>query len=128
MNKNPIRDFCEMHMIRVLDRNKLAYKSTRSNAKFFQYPNDYNLIENETIQFETEPLYTVEIAESELQRMAEFELQVFNHMKAKGHYDMFNMIMEQKEKEKQLRLSYPAVQKAYENYSLMLKLAEAGEL
>lgn len=128
MNKNPIRDFCEMHMIRVLDRNKLAHKATRINAKFFQYSNDYNLIKNEAVQFETEPLYTVEIAESELQRIAEFELQVFNHMKAKGHYDMFNMIMKQKEKEKQLRLSYPAVQKAYENYSLMLKLAEAGEL
>jgi hypothetical protein len=36
--------------------------------------------------------------------------------------------MEQKEEEQRLRNKYPAVRKAYEQYSLMLKLAESGEL
>ena len=36
--------------------------------------------------------------------------------------------MEQKEREKYLRDKYPAVRKAYEQYSLMLKMAESGEL
>jgi hypothetical protein len=36
--------------------------------------------------------------------------------------------MEQKEREKYLKEKYPAVKKAYEQYSLMLKMAEAGEL
>jgi hypothetical protein len=36
--------------------------------------------------------------------------------------------MEQKERERALRDKYPAVKKAYEQYSLMLKLAESGEL
>jgi hypothetical protein len=33
-----------------------------------------------------------------------------------------------KEREKYLKNKYPAVKKAYEQYSLMLKLAESGEL
>ena len=41
---------------------------------------------------------------------------------------MFEVVMEQKEREKYLKNKYPAVKKAYEQYSLMLKLAESGEL
>lgn len=117
-----------MHGIKIIDTNKRAYKITRMNTKFFQFPDDYNIVKEEILQHETEPLYTIEIAESELQKIAEFESQVFNHMKAKGHYDMFSVMIEQKEREKLLRDRYPAVQKAYENYSLMLKLGESGEL
>ena len=54
--------------------------------------------------------------------------QVFNNMKKQGHYHMFEMLMEQKEREKYLRDKYPAVNNAYKQYSLMLKLAESGEL
>jgi hypothetical protein len=77
---------------------------------------------------DTEPLYTVEIAESELERIAEFEQQVFNNARQTGHYNMFTAVMEQKEEEKYLRNKYAAVKKAYEQYSLMLKLAQSGEL
>ncbi len=77
---------------------------------------------------DTEPLYTVEIAESELERIADFEEQVFNNAKQTGHYNLFQAVLEQKEREKELRDMYPAVRKAFEHYSLMLKLAESGEL
>ena len=73
-------------------------------------------------------MYTVEIAESELERIADFESEVFNNMKKQGHYRMFEVIMEQKEEERYLKDKYPAVKKAYEQYSLMLKLAQSGEL
>ena len=51
-------------------------------------------------------------------------------MKTHGnnHYMMFEMIMEQKQVERRLREKYPSVKKAYEHYSLILKLAESGEL
>jgi hypothetical protein len=49
-------------------------------------------------------------------------------MKQTGHYNLFEVLMEQKEQEQYLRTKYPAVRKAYEQYSLMLKLAESGEL
>ena len=41
---------------------------------------------------------------------------------------MFETLMEQKEEEQFLKDKYPAVKKAYEQYSLMLKLAKSGEI
>ena len=114
--------------MRVIDSNKRAYKHTRANVALFNYADDYNKFHQEYQTFDTETLYTVEISESELDRIAEFESQVFNNMKQKGHYALFEVIMEQKEQEQYLRSKYPAVKKAYEQYSLMLKLAESGEL
>jgi hypothetical protein len=124
-----IKKFCEQHQIRVVDTNKRAHRYHKINMAYFRDPTDYNVVQDRfDIVYDTEPLYTVEIAQSELERIADFEVQVFNHIKNQGHYRMFEMIMEQKEHEKYLSNKYPAVKKAYEQYSLMLKLAESGEL
>lgn len=122
-----VRQFCEQHQIRVLDTNKRASRYHKINVNYFKDPMDYNRV-YEDIIVDSEPLYTVEIAESELERIADFESEVFNNMKKQGHYRMFETIMQQKEHERILRDRYPAVKKAYEHYSLMLKLAESGEL
>ena len=122
-----IKQFCEQHQIRVLDTNKRASRYHKVNVNYFRDPIDYNKVHQE-VMYDSEPLYTVEIAESELERIADFEAQVFNNMKKQGHYHMFEMLMEQKEQEKYLTNRYPAVKKAHEHYSLMLKLAESGEL
>ena len=123
-----IKQFCEQHQIRVLDTNKRAHRYHKINMAYFRDPLDFNKVERIDIVNDTEPLYTVEISQSELERIADFEEQVFNNMKKQGHYQMFEMLMEQKEHEKYLKNKYPAVKKAYEQYSLMLKLAESGEL
>ena len=130
LNKNQIvEDWCNQHGVKIIDTNKRAYRHLPINISYFTNPDDFNFVVTEpTVRFETQPLYTVEIAESELEKVAEFECQVFNNMKQTGHYRMFEILMEQKELEKYLREKYPAVQKAYEHYSLMLKLAESGEL
>jgi len=122
-----IRHFCEEHKIRILDTNKRAHRYHKVNMNYFKDPIDFNAVVSEVV-YDSEPMYTVEIAESELERIADFEAQVFNNMKKQGHYQMFEMLMEQKEQEKYLKNKYPAVKKAYEHYSLMLKLAESGEL
>lgn len=127
-DQNTVREFCEKHGIKLVDSNKRAHKFTKAEIKYFNDPTDYNVVYRDQLRFETEPLYTVEIAESELQKIADFESQVFNHMKQHGHYDLFNYIMEQKEREKYLKNKYPAVKKAYEQYSLILRMAESGEL
>lgn len=128
MTDNTIRKFCEEHRIRVLDSHKRAHRYHKVDVRYFSDPMDYNRVSPMILEYETERLYTVEIAESELEKIASFESQVFNNMKQTGHYNMFEMLMEQKEQEKYLRDKYPAVRKAYEQYSLMLKLAESGEL
>lgn len=123
-----LRKFVYDHNIRVIDSNKRAYKHTRANVALFKFDDDYNKFLTDHLTFDTETLYTIEISESELNRIAEFENQVFNNMKEQGHYNLFETLMEQKEQEVYLRDRYPAVRKAYEQYSLMLKLAQSGEL
>jgi hypothetical protein len=122
-----LQDFIQQHNIRVLDTNKRASKYHKINVNFFKDPMDFNRV-YEDVVIDSEPLYTVEIAESELKRIADFESEVFNNMKKHGHYRMFEILMEQKEQEQYLLNKYPAVKKAYAHYSLMLKLAESGEL
>jgi len=124
-----LKSFIQNHRINVLDTNKRANRYTRMNTKFFQHSEDYNMMTaTEAFLYETERLYTVEISESELNRIADFESRVFNNMREHGHYNMFEDLMDQKEQERKLRDKYQAVKKAYEHYSLMLKLAESGEL
>lgn len=129
IDKNLIlKEWCHQHSVKVVDSSKRAYVHAPINVKYFTNPMDYNLVLQDSIRYETQPLYTIEIAESELTKIAEFESQVFNNMRTQGHYAMFEHLMEQKEQEKFLRDNYPAVKKAYEHYSLMLKLAKSGEL
>lgn len=128
MNDN-VKKFVEHHRINIIDDNKRAHKCIPMNTKFFQFPDDYNMMTAaQAIQYETVKLLTVEITEDTLERIADFESEVFNNMRDQGHYRMFETLMEQKEEEKHLRNKYPAVKKAYEHYSLMLKLAESGEV
>jgi hypothetical protein len=122
-----LKEFCTMHRVNVIDTNKRAHRMTKMNTRYFQFADDYNKVLRDDIVMETEPLWTVEITPSELEKMADFEAQVFNNMRAQGHYNMFEILMEQKEEEKFLRNKYSAVRKAYEHYSLMLKLAQSGE-
>lgn len=125
-NKN-LRPFCEQHGIKVIDTNKRASRYHKVNINYFKDPKDFNRV-YEDIVVDSEPLYTIEIAESELERIANFESQVFNNMQQRGHHQMFGILIKQKEREKHLKEKYPSVQRAYEQYSLMLKLAESGEL
>ena len=129
MSDDNIKKFVNRHDMQVIDDNKRAYKHTRMDVKYFNNFADYNeLTATDAIRYETERLLTVEIAESELQRIADFEAAVFNNLKEHGHYRMFEHMTQLKEREKYLKNKYPAVKKAYEHYSLMLKLAESGEL
>lgn len=127
MTSKNLKPFCEQHRINVLNTNKRASRYHKVNVNYFRDPMDFDRV-YEDIVIDSEPLYTVEIAESELERIADFESEVFNNMKQQGHYKMFETLMEQKQEEKALRNKYAAVRKAYENYSLMLKLAQSGEL
>jgi len=124
MTDEKLEKFLHTHQIKVLNDQK-KYQRYNRIPTYFDVAKDYNAVAIETF-LRTEKLYTVEIPESELHRLAEFEHDVFKHMVSSGTMDIFNMLIDQKEEEKALRKEFPAVQKAYEHYSLMLKLAKAG--
>ena len=129
MSQENVQKFVQYHRIQVIDDNKRAHRHTRMHVKYFNNPANYNeLTAMDAIEYETVKLLTVEITESELERIADFEAEVHNNLHNQGHYRMFERMTELKEREKYIKNKYPAVKKAYEHYSLMLKLAESGEL
>lgn len=116
-------NFLERHFIKVLDTHK----------RFYRHKPDYSIFNNwkdkdsiaEVVKIESEPLYTVEIPESQLIRLQKFEDEVFNNKKyGIGHYNYFEAILDQKYKEEALRKQYPVVQQAYEQYSMTLNLCK----
>lgn len=127
MSKNNLEEFCKRHSIRILDSSKRAYRHNGLSNQFFKYSDNYNILDR-VVVCDTEPLHTVEISDTSINRLADFESQVFNHMDQHGHRNLFLTIMEQKENEKMLIAKYPAVKKAFEHYSLLLHMAQAGEL
>jgi hypothetical protein len=129
MSRENVQKFVQYHRIQVIDDNKRAHRHTRMHVKYFNNPANYNELEEmKEMNFETVKLLTVEITETELERIADFEAEVYNNLHERGHYRMFEHMTELKEREMYLKNKYPAVKKAYEHYSLMLKLAESGEL
>lgn len=123
---NEIIDFLRRHNIKIIDDNK-RFSKYRPQYLYWSSAEVKDLIRSEIV-FETEKLYTIEIPESDLKKIQEFEDQVFGNLKEQGHYGLFQNLMEMKEEEKYLREKYPAVKKAYENYSLMLNLCKGGKL
>jgi hypothetical protein len=122
-------NFIIKHDIKIVDSNKQRRSVQHPQWKYFSDKNDYNLISIEKdAMLYTEKVLTIEITENELSRIAEFESQVFNHMRDAGHYNMFERLMNLKNEEKTIRRSNPAVQKAYEQYSLLLQLAKESTL
>lgn len=123
-------EFTRRHSVKILNSGRRTVRHSMIKPSFFDYADDLNMVNSISTHtpYDTEPLLTVEIPLSELERIANFENQVFNNMAQKGHFNMFETLMEQKEEESFLRHKYPAVKKAYEQYSLMLKLAKSGEI
>jgi hypothetical protein len=123
--KNELQKWCHKHNIKIVDTSKRVSKYT-TNYYYFKY-DDYNRVQD-SVHAELDTLVVLEIPQQDLEKIHNFEQQVFNNINEHGHYNLFEILMEQKEKEKYLRNKYPAVDNAYKNYSLMLKLAESGEL
>lgn len=128
MNKmDQISEFCKNHSISIVSTNKRSLKMNQLHLQHFINEKDYNVV-SEKLNFDTERLYTVEIPESDLEKLAMFESQIFNNMKRHGHYNLFVAMIQQKELEQEYRKKYQAVAKAYEHYSLLLKMASEGQL
>lgn len=124
MKNEELKKWLNDHNIRIVNSSKRIARVRKLD--YFRISNDYNVIKD-NINYETEALITLEVPESDLKNIAEFECQVFNNMREKGHYNIFQVMLEQKEEEKILRENNEAVKKAYEHYSLLLHLAKYGK-
>ncbi len=114
--------FCENYEVRVLNDQKRRAKYRP--PQFFTDPLRADIIRNDFIEHESERVFTVEIPEGRLRALVEMEQRFFKwHHHTQGEVDMFQMLMEKEREESYMRQTNPAVQKAYEQYSIMLNLA-----
>ena len=120
--KDELKDFCENYEVKILNDQKRRAKY--HPARFFTDPTRADIIRNDTDQFETEKVVTLEIPEGRLRALIEIERRFFKwHKHTQGEIDMFQTLMDKEREEAYLRQSNPAIQKAYEQYSIMLNLA-----
>ena len=117
-----LNKFCENYEVRVLNDSKR--RARYHPPRFFTDPMRADIIEKDTLNFETEKVYTVEIPEGRLRTLVEMERKFFNYVEHHNKpIDMFQTLMDKEREEAHYRHTNAAVQKAYEQYSIMLNLA-----
>jgi hypothetical protein len=114
--------FCENYEIRVLNDQKR--RARYHPPRFFTEPERADIIRNDIVEYETERVLTMEIPEGRLRTLVELERKFFKWQRhSKGEVDLFQTLMDKEREESYYRQTNPAVQKAYEQYSIMLNLA-----
>ena len=117
-----LNQFCENYEVRVLNDSKR--RARYHSYKFFTDPLRADIIQKDTIEYETEKVYTVEIPEGRLRTLVEMERKFFNYVEHHNKpIDLFQTLMDKEREEAHYRHTNAAVQKAYEQYSIMLNLA-----
>lgn len=112
-------NFCGRHRIGTITTDKVCRKMMP-----MLYSTPGTRTSGVPYHYETEPLCTVEIPLSELEKIIEFEKDVYNHLNKYGFEQWNRFNTEQVERETYLQNKYPAVKKAYEQYQMVLKLVE----
>ena len=117
-----LKDFCRNYEVNVLNDQKR--RARYHPPRFFTEPSRADIIRNDIVEFETEQVITLEIPEGRLRTLIEMERRFFKVQRhSQGEIDMFQILMDKEREEANIRHTNTAVQKAYEQYSIMLNLA-----
>ena len=115
-----LKKFCENYEVKIVNDQKRFARYRR--PQFFTEPLNAGIIQD-TMDMQTEKLYTVDIPESRLNTLVEMENRFMNFRNSDHSRDMFELLMDKEREEAHYRHTNAAVQKAYEQYSIMLNLA-----
>jgi hypothetical protein len=115
-----LKKFCENYEVKIVNDQKRYARYRR--PQFFTEPLNASIIRDD-FDMQTEKLFTVEIPESRLNTLIEMENRFMNFRNSDHSRDMFEMLMDKEREESHYRHTNIAVQKAYEQYSIMLNLA-----
>lgn len=117
-----LKDFCRNYEVNVLNDQKR--RARYHPPRFFTEPSRADIIRNDIVEYETEQVITLEIPEGRLRTLIEMERRFFKWQRhSQGEIDMFETLMNKEREEANIRHTNAAVQKAYEQYSIMLNLA-----
>jgi len=115
-----LKKFCENYEVKIVNDQKRFVRYRR--PQFFTEPLNASVIQDD-MGMQTEKLLIVEIPESRLNTLVEMENRFMNFRNSDHNRDMFEMLMDKEREEAHYRHTNAAVQKAYEQYSIMLNLA-----
>jgi hypothetical protein len=115
-----LKKFCENYEVKIVNNQKRFARYRR--PQFFTEPLNASII-RDNMDMQTEKLLTVEIPESRLNTLVEMENRFMNFRNSDHNRDMFEMLMDKEREEAHYRHTNQAVQKAYEQYSMLLNLA-----
>ena len=115
-----LKKFCENYEVKIINDQKRYARYRRPH--FFTEPLNASIIQD-TMDMQTEKLYTVDIPESRLNTLVEMENRFMNFRNSDHSRDMFELLMDKEREESHYRHTNEAVKKAYEQYSIMLNLA-----
>jgi hypothetical protein len=115
-----LKKFCENYEVKIVNDQKRFARYRR--PQFFTEPLNASIIRDD-LDLQTEKLLTVEIPESRLNTLIEMENRFMNFRNSDHNRDMFEMLMDKEREESHYRHTNQAVQKAYEQYSMLLNLA-----
>ena len=115
-----LKKFCENYEVKIINDQKRYARYRR--PQFFTEPLNASIIQD-TMDMQTEKLYTVDIPESRLNTLVEMENRFMNFRNSDHSRDMFELLMDKEREEYHYRHTNEAVKKAYEQYSIMLNLA-----
>jgi hypothetical protein len=117
-----VSQFCENYEVRVLNDQKR--RARYHPPRFFTDPERADIIRNDIVEYETEKVITLEIPESRLRTLIELERKFFKWQHhTRSEVDLFQTLMDKEREESFYRNTNPAVQKSYEQYSIMLNMA-----
>ena len=120
--KEQIDQFCKNYELQIVDDQKR--RARYHPPKYFTDPLRADIVSKDFVEYETEKVFTVQIPESRFRALVEMEQRFFGrHNHGYSDADMFAMLMEKEREESWYRQSIEAVQKACEQYSIMLNLA-----
>ena len=120
--KEKVDQFCKNYEVQIVDDQKR--RARYHPPRYFTDPLRADIISKDFVEYETEKVYTVQIPESRFRALVEMEQRFFgNHKHGYSDSDMFSMLMEKEREESFYRQTNPAVQKAYEQYSIMLNMS-----
>jgi hypothetical protein len=115
-----LKKFCENYEVKIVNDQKRFARYRR--PQFFTEPLNASIIQD-SMDMQTEKLLTVDIPESRLNTLIEMENRFMNFRNSDHSRDMFELLMDKEREEAHYRHTNIAVQKAYEQYSIMLNLA-----
>lgn len=120
------KEFLRRYNMDIVDSNR-RYQRYLPMSLNFRELDTYDKNSYYNVQYETETLHTIQIPDSSLEHLMDFYERVEESIKYTGSMNVFDHYLQRQKDEKSFREKHPAVQKAYEQYQMLLNLARSGE-